>query len=317
MPILRALAAALAWVGRQGTRALAISVFVGLALPQLAAYVKPWLGVIVFVMLLSSYLRTDPAAFARHFRSPGFVIVASLWIMAAMPLLFGGLYLVVGLREAIPSLFQIMILQLAIAPITSLPAFAALMGLDVALSLATLILTSALSPLSTTAFSYLFLGTAVISPIELGLKLLFFFASSAVLAYLIRKLAGQPRIERNAQLFDGINVLAAFVFAIAVMDGVPRHFMENPLGSLGILALGCATCVTFALVTFVVFLRGGRERALALGLLAAFRNLGVVMAAVGAALPDLAWFYFAMVQFPIYLMPALLKPLARRFTEKR
>jgi hypothetical protein len=31
----------------------------------------------------------------------------------------------------------------------------------------------------------------------------------------------------------------------------------------------------------------------------------------------MAWFYFAMVQFPIYLLPVLLKPLARRYMEKR
>jgi BASS family bile acid:Na+ symporter len=41
------------------------------------------------------------------------------------------------------------------------------------------------------------------------------------------------------------------------------------------------------------------------------------MAAVGTSLPDLAWFYFAMVQFPIYLLPAVLRPLARRLSEKR
>jgi len=68
MPILMALRAALAWIGRQGTRALAVSVFFGLALPQLAAYVKPYLGETVFVLLLFSYLRTDPAAFIRYVR---------------------------------------------------------------------------------------------------------------------------------------------------------------------------------------------------------------------------------------------------------
>jgi len=70
MPILKGLTAVLAWLGRRGTRALALSVFIGLSLPQLAAYVKPFLGVLVFVMLLSSYLRTDPGAFVRHFKSP-------------------------------------------------------------------------------------------------------------------------------------------------------------------------------------------------------------------------------------------------------
>ena len=50
-----------------------------------------------------------------------------------------------------------------------------------------------------------------------------------------------------------------------------------------------------------------------IGLLAAFRNLGVVMAAIGTTLPPVAWFYFALAQFPIYIMPALLKHLVRRF----
>jgi BASS family bile acid:Na+ symporter len=65
-----------------------------------------------------------------------------------------------------------------------------------------------------------------------------------------------------------------------------------------------------------VFWRAGLDHGLVIGLLAAFRNIGLVMAALGSSLPDMAWFYFAMVQFPIYLLPQLLKPLARRFNPK-
>jgi BASS family bile acid:Na+ symporter len=43
--------------------------------------------------------------------------------------------------------------------------------------------------------------------------------------------------------------------------------------------------------------------------------MGLVMAALGASLPEMAWFYFAMSQFPIYIFPALLKPLALRFPQ--
>jgi BASS family bile acid:Na+ symporter len=53
-------------------------------------------------------------------------------------------------------------------------------------------------------------------------------------------------------------------------------------------------------------------QALALGLAAGNRNMGLMLAAAGAAVPDLTWLYFAVAQFPIYLMPAMLKPLARR-----
>ena len=317
MPILKGLNAALAWLGRQGTRALAASIFLGLAVPPLAAYVKPHLGETVFVLLLFSYLRTDPTAFGRYLKAPGLTIVAALWVMAAVPLLFGAAYALSGIREAWPALYTIMILQMAITPITSSAAFAALMGLDVAFSLVALIVSNALSPITTVAFSYLFLGTSLFSPIELGIKLFLFFAASGAIAYAIRRVAGQEWIERQNEPIDGLNVIAVFIFAIAAMDGVPRHVMADPLFAIELLVLiFVLTCALIGL-SVLVFLRAGLDRGLVIGLLAAFRNIGVVMAAVGTSLPDLAWFYFAMVQFPIFLLPAVLRPLARRLAANR
>ena len=66
-----------------------------------------------------------------------------------------------------------------------------------------------------------------------------------------------------------------------------------------------------------MFLRAGRARALAIGLIAGNRNVGLMLAATGFAVPDLAWLYFALAQFPIYLLPHLLKPLAQRLADKR
>jgi predicted Na+-dependent transporter len=309
--------AALAWLGRQGTRALAVSIFIGLAVPSLAAYVKPHLAETVFVLLLFSYLRTDPSAFSRVVKAPRLAILAAVWIMVAVPLLFGAAYAVTGLRDSQPALYTIMILQMAIPPITSSAAFAALMGLDVALSLFALIICNALSPVTTVAFSYLFLGTSLISPLELGGKLLFFFAASGAIAWGIRRLAGQRWIEQQKEALDGLNVLGVFIFAIAAMDGVPRHVMADPLFALGLLALIVILTLALIGVSALVFIRAGLDQGLVIGLLASFRNLGVVMAALGPSLPELAWFYFALVQFPIYLFPALLKPLARRFQQNR
>jgi hypothetical protein len=316
MPFLNGLTFALAWLGRQGTRALAASIFLGLTLPALAAYVKPHLAETVFVLLLFSYLRTDPAAFRRYLAAPGLVVLATLWVMVGMPALFGLALASSGLRAAMPALYTIMILHISIAPITSSAAFAALMGLDVALSLAALIACSALSPISTVAFSYLFLGASLISPIALGLKLFFFFAASGAVAYAIRRFAGQAWIERQKEPIDGLNVIALFVFAIAAMEGVPRHVMAAPLFALALFALIAALTALMVGVSVLVFLRAGAGRGLAIGLLGAFRNLGVVMAALGASLPDTAWFYFALAQFPIFLLPALLKPLAVRLQQR-
>ena len=47
------------------------------------------------------------------------------------------------------------------------------------------------------------------------------------------------------------------------------------------------------------------------------RNIGLMMAATGFGVPELAWLYFAVAQFPIYLLPVVLKPLVRRFIGSR
>jgi BASS family bile acid:Na+ symporter len=312
MPILSWPGAALAWLGRQGTRAVAASIIVGLAVPPLAAYVKPYLGATVFVLLLFSYLRTDPSAFRRYLKAPGIALIAALWVMVAVPLLLGTAYALSGIRASMPALYTVMILHIATAPITSSAAFAALMGLDVALSLMTLIASCALAPLTTVGFSYWFLGTSLFSPVSLGVNLFFFFAASGAVAYTIRRVAGQAWIERQRDRLDGLNVIAVFVFAVAAMDGVPRHVMADPLFALGLLAFVFLLAGVVMTLTLLIFARAGAPRALVIGMASAFRNLGVIMAAIGTSLPDLAWFYFALAQFPIYLMPALLKPLARR-----
>jgi uncharacterized membrane protein YidH (DUF202 family) len=317
MPILMLLRAALAWLGRQGTRALAASIFFGLAVPQLAVYVKPYLGETVFVLLLFSYLRTDPAAFRSHFKRPGLITLAALWVMGVVPLLFGTVYALSGIREVMPGLYTIMILQAAITPITSSAAFAAIMGLDVSFSLAALIVCNALSPIATVGISYLFLGSSVFSPIELGIKLFLFFGSAAVIAYAIWRIVGQDWIERQKEPIDGLNVIAVFAFAIVAMESVPRHVIADPLFAVELFVLVIVVSVALIGFSALVFWRAGLDRGLVIGLLASCRNIGTIMAVVGSSLPDLAWFFFAMAQFPIYLLPVAVQLLGRRFAKKR
>ena len=43
------------------------------------------------------------------------------------------------------------------------------------------------------------------------------------------------------------------------------------------------------------------------------RNMGAMIAALGAATPETTFLFFALAQFPIYLMPQMIKPIAKRF----
>ena len=88
--------------------------------------------------------------------------------------------------------------------------------------------------------------------------------------------------------------------------------LTEPLKVLGLTALSFALSLGLIALTTLVFARFGQGQALALGLAAGNRNMGLMLAAAGTAVPDLTWLYFAVAQLPIYLLPAMLKPLARR-----
>ena len=311
MTALAALAAALSLIGRHGTLLAALSIFIGLALPQLAAVLKPALGVVIVGMLTLAFLRVDPAALRRYFTQPRLIAASALWAMLIAPALIGVAFSHAGVAEAAPGLYFILVLQLAGPGLMSAPAVAALLGRDVALTLAGLIVTVAVSPLAAWLFTHVFLGSALISPLALGLRLALIIAGAAIGAAVIRRIAGGAFIEAQARRIDGLSVLMFMSFAIAAMDGVAAHMVTEPLlvAKLTLLAFGLSLGTTA--VTTLVFWPAGRGRAFALGVLAGNRNMGLMLAATGFAVSDVAWLYFAVAQFPIYLLPHLMRPLAR------
>ncbi|MEI8152865.1 MAG: Na+-dependent transporter, partial [Hyphomicrobiales bacterium] len=52
-------AAGLAWLGRHGTNAVAISILLGIALPPLGALIRPIFPETVFLLLCLAVLRVD------------------------------------------------------------------------------------------------------------------------------------------------------------------------------------------------------------------------------------------------------------------
>ena len=314
MKLLGAPAAALSLAGRHGTLVAAASVFVGLAIPGLAAACKPYLGEAIVVMLTLAFLRVDPNELFHHFTRPGLVALATLWAMLLVPTVLGIGFVAFGVDQSMPGLYFMLVLQMSAPGLMSSPALAALLGLDVALTLATLIVSTAITPLTASLFTHVFLGTALASPFGFGLRLFLIIAGCALAAAIIRRVAGPTFIAAQRERIDGLSVIAMFMFAVAAMDGVADHFRSNPLLVIELTALAFALALGLIAVTALVFLRAGRARAFAIGLIAGNRNIGLMLAASGFAVPDVAWLYFALAQFPIYLLPHLLKPLVRRLS---
>src|SRR5262245_36212326 len=126
-----------------------------------------------------------------------------------------------------PGLYFMLGLQMSALGLMSSPALAALLGLDVALTLATLIAATAVTPFTASLFTHVLLGTALASPLEFGLRLFLIIAGCALSAALIRLMAGRRFIEAQREAIDGLSVIAMSMLAIAAMDGAMDHFRRR------------------------------------------------------------------------------------------
>jgi hypothetical protein len=309
---------ALNWLGGQGTRAIAALVFFGIALPPLGELLRPFVTEAVFVLLCISFMRVDIAALRDHLRRPGIVLAATMWTTRGVPLISGVSCVATGLDARSPDLYLALMLQAVASPMMAAPALAAVMGLDSTLVLITLVTSTALIPLTAPLFAYFFLGTALtLSPLGLGLKLFSILAGASLVAGGIRWAVGAAAIKRHKSPIDGFNIVILFVFVAAVMGSVVGSLLADPLRMLELTVLAFAVFFALLGVTVLIFRNAGHERALALGLMVSQRNMGLMLAATDGVLPGTTWLFFALSQFPIYLSPQLLKPIAGRLTARQ
>jgi predicted Na+-dependent transporter len=306
----------LAWLGRQGTRAIAVSLAIGILFPPLAAFLKPIFGVAVFCLMVLAFLRVDPAALWQVFARPRLVLAASLWIMVAIPLACCPIFRWLGFGGD-SGLLTALILQVAAPPVLSATAFSAILGLDVAVSLATLIVTMAMTPLTAPIFVALFAGPGLaIDPLVLAFRLAAFLGGAFVLASLLRRWLGGDRIATLSHEIDGASVITMMIFGIASMDGMTARALAEPRLVVLMLALAFALALGLFALTTLIFRTAGLERAFAIGFSGGHRNMGIMLAAAGTV-PDLVWIYFAAYQFPVYLAPLIVSPLIARFVPAR
>lgn len=308
----------LEWLGRQGTWAGAASLLVGLAIPPLAAALKPTFAGAIFLLLVVSFLRVDPSELRARFSSPFLVGIASIGIMVAIPLLVGFALPLTGISRFDPAIALGLMMYVAAPPIMSSIAFAAFLRLDTALTLAVLIVCAAVTPLLSPLIVAHFAGGILeLDPVQLTLRLLGILGGAFLFATAIRLYFGNERIAESKGVIDGASVVILILFGITAMDGVTAHARKDPLAIAGLTLLVFGIAIGIYVMTTLIFWREGLRKSLALGFSSAHRNMGVMVAAAGSALPELTWIYFAVAQFPIYLLPALAAPVVHRLLERR
>jgi bile acid:Na+ symporter, BASS family len=112
----------LAWIGRRGTEGFALSIFLGLALPQLATQARPLLPVTIFCFTTVVFMRADFGVIGKLFARPAKLSIGVAWLILAPALLIGGALALIGRENLDPGLVLGLAILGAAPPIMSSPA---------------------------------------------------------------------------------------------------------------------------------------------------------------------------------------------------
>ncbi len=300
----------LTFLTRHATLVLACGVFVGLVIPPLASALRPLLVPSVFLLLSAALYRLDWPAVIAYLRRPGLAALVSVWILGVSPI---AMWLVVDALSLTPSLAAALVLLAAAPPIISSMPFAMFLRLDAALAAMMLFAVTMLAPVTVPLIAAVLLDLDLsLSTGDLMLRLAALAGGALAVAGLMRATVPDAHRAQIERAVDGTLVVVLIIFAIGVMDGVTAALIERPAVVLAMLVAAFAANLSLQALGALVFFRLHARKALTVGLVSGNRNLALILAALaGTADLDLLMF-FAVGQIPIYVLPALLKPVYER-----
>lgn len=307
--------AVLEWIARNGRLMLIAGLVAGIALPELARVLRPWIAPMIVALLFLAVLRLGPQGLVAGFRGIHRAIGLALFFQLALPLGAAGIFAATGVLAH--PLAMGVVLVLAAAPITGSPNITAMTGGDPAPSLRQLVLGTAILPLTVVPVFLVMpaFGHALDVARAAGF-LLFLIAIAGGIAILLR-LTGLVRGTSGAIVaMDGIAALLLGLVVIGMMSAIGPAFTANPIG------LGAALFVVFALNTvlqLVASAAAGKRNpaaAPAIGIAAGNRNVALFLSVLPAQTADQLLLFIGCYQIPMYLTPILFTRWYKRFTGK-
>jgi BASS family bile acid:Na+ symporter len=297
-------------MARRGGVLLAGCIFVGLALPPLAAMLRDTLTITVAGLMTLVLLRIDLKQVLAYLRRPLLVAALLAWLLIACPLIVYAIVRAVGLDGPLGAAVVIMATGCAA---TSSPAFARLVGLDASVSLVVAVVSTLLVPFTAPPLALGLLGIDLaISLWALMGRLALIVGLPLLASLVIRRLVAAPTLGAWSGRIDGTVVLLLVMYGIGVMDGMQAKLLAEPAWVLGGIALAFLGNFGLNALTALAMLPAGRSVALAAGLLSGNRNMALYLAVLPAATEPGILLFFALCQFPLFLSPFLLRPVYDR-----
>lgn len=305
----------LAWLGRNGSRVIALGVFIGLLLPPLAALLRPLLIPAIIGPFLIALLRLDWHQLGQHARGPAFAGASLVWLLLALPV---AVHLAITPLSLSPALHTGMVLMAAAAPLMASANLALMLGLDAALAVFVTVLSTALMPFTLPPIALHLLDVSIdIRVGELMARLGLLVGGCFVLAWALRRFLPPSFAIRHADALDGLAVIGLLVFAIAIMDGVALMLFRQPAFVLGCALAAYLLNLGLQALGALAFAWRGLRPALTMGLCSGNANLGILLAAMADRAAFELVVFVAMAQFPIYTLPVLQRRLYQRWLGDR
>lgn len=308
---------ALAFLGRHATAFMAGGVLLGVLVPPLASLAQPLLIPTLLIPLTLALVRLDWSAIGAWRTRGGNLAALVAWLLLASPL---GVWALVQALVSIgfpAPLGVALILMAASSPIVSSVAIALIVGLDAALAIVAVLLTTALVPFTLPLLASALTGVTI----ELGvaafmLRLVLLVGTAFGVAWIVRRWVPQAQIARRTVFLDGLTVINLVLFGLAIMDGVTAYAIDQPVYVLAALAAAYAFNLLLQAAGYLAFRGLGRRAALTVALVTGNCNMGLVLVALQGRAPFEVTIFFALGQIPMYTLPALLTPLYREALAK-
>jgi bile acid:Na+ symporter, BASS family len=298
-----------AFLGRHGTWFLAGGLFIGLLVPALAALLRPLVSGLVFLLTAATFLSIDWQELGRHVRRPALLALILAWTLLVSPVVTALAARAVGLPEP---LAQALVLWAASPPLISVAAIALLLGLDGALALLVMVAGSFLMPFTLPPLVLGLIGFKLgIGILPLMRNLVLFTGGGGLVYAPLRDPFCAAPLRRHVVELSGLSVLILILFAIAIMDGVRDLIAAKPQQVLGYALCALVASLMLQALGFLSFAWLPRIAALTAGLIAGNNNMAVVWVNLGSAATPEVMLFVAAVQLPIYVLPAVLRPVYR------
>jgi len=287
---------------------LASGIFLGLGVPAVADFLRPWALPALFLVIIFSLVPFARLP-AHHLISiDRDMLRIVLWQQVVLPCIV----IAAGIVARFPdSVILLMIVTACSGSLFSSPALAEILGFDRERALQAMVLSTLFMPVSLFLFLSAFIGAqANLDLGTYGFRTLIFLGLPFVLLALYRPLAlsMSDAVTRKVGFASRwATILALLVFGTGLMSAVSNRMDANPSKVVFLLALATSLCLLMMALTTIVMYRFGRREALTASIVAGFRNIGLGFALVGEMVgPDLA-VYAGISLVPVFIAPLLLR----------